>query len=141
MSLRRNEPCHCGSGKKYKRCCLGNENTGNHGMKSMTRNSLFLELDIDILTNETIRLIDKKEYKKAEENCKRLMKDFPDYIDGHERYGDLFSATSEFEKAIESYEKVIQYMKTNPGFDNTSIDWYKEKVHVLKDKLQDDCHS
>ncbi len=21
--LRRNEPCHCGSGKKYKTCCLG----------------------------------------------------------------------------------------------------------------------
>lgn len=20
--LRRNEPCHCGSGRKYKRCCL-----------------------------------------------------------------------------------------------------------------------
>ena len=23
--LGRNEPCHCGSGKKYKRCCLSSE--------------------------------------------------------------------------------------------------------------------
>ena len=23
----RNEPCHCGSGKKYKRCCLSHEKT------------------------------------------------------------------------------------------------------------------
>jgi len=23
--LGRNEPCHCGSGKKYKRCCLNSE--------------------------------------------------------------------------------------------------------------------
>jgi hypothetical protein len=24
-SLGRNEPCHCGSGKKYKQCCLGKD--------------------------------------------------------------------------------------------------------------------
>ena len=23
MKLGRNDPCHCGSGKKYKRCCMG----------------------------------------------------------------------------------------------------------------------
>ena len=23
----RNEPCHCGSGKKYKKCCLGKDTT------------------------------------------------------------------------------------------------------------------
>jgi hypothetical protein len=23
--LGRNDPCHCGSGKKYKHCCLGKE--------------------------------------------------------------------------------------------------------------------
>ncbi len=25
MKLGRNDPCHCGSGKKYKKCCLGLE--------------------------------------------------------------------------------------------------------------------
>ena len=25
MKIGRNEPCICGSGKKYKRCCLGEE--------------------------------------------------------------------------------------------------------------------
>jgi Predicted metal-binding protein related to the C-terminal domain of SecA len=25
MKLGRNDPCSCGSGKKYKHCCLGNE--------------------------------------------------------------------------------------------------------------------
>jgi hypothetical protein len=24
-SLGRNDPCHCGSGKKYKQCCLGKD--------------------------------------------------------------------------------------------------------------------
>ncbi|MFW5700412.1 MAG: SEC-C metal-binding domain-containing protein [Cyclobacteriaceae bacterium] len=135
MSLSRNAPCHCGSGKKYKKCCLGKEKTGENKTKNMHQNYLFFESDIDALTNETISLIERREFAKAEENCKRLMKDYPDNIDGHERYGDLFTATGEFEKAIESYEKVIQFMKTNPGFDRESIDWYKKKIEDLKDKL------
>lgn len=28
IKLGRNHPCHCGSNKKYKKCCLPNENTG-----------------------------------------------------------------------------------------------------------------
>lgn len=27
MKIGRNNPCPCGSGKKYKKCCLGNEKT------------------------------------------------------------------------------------------------------------------
>ncbi|HUE81592.1 MAG TPA: SEC-C metal-binding domain-containing protein [Pyrinomonadaceae bacterium] len=29
MKLGRNDPCHCGSGKKYKRCCLAKDRTAN----------------------------------------------------------------------------------------------------------------
>jgi hypothetical protein len=29
MKLGRNEPCHCGSGKKYKRCCLAKDQAAN----------------------------------------------------------------------------------------------------------------
>jgi len=29
MKIGRNAPCPCGSGKKYKKCCLGNENVSN----------------------------------------------------------------------------------------------------------------
>jgi hypothetical protein len=27
MNLQRNDPCWCGSGKKYKKCCLADEDT------------------------------------------------------------------------------------------------------------------
>ncbi len=30
MSLGRNEPCHCGSGKKYKKCCLPKDKEPRH---------------------------------------------------------------------------------------------------------------
>jgi len=29
MKIGRNAPCPCGSGKKYKKCCLGKENVSN----------------------------------------------------------------------------------------------------------------
>ncbi|MBN2670687.1 MAG: tetratricopeptide repeat protein [Deltaproteobacteria bacterium] len=88
-----------------------------------------------MLANETIDLIEKKQYEKAEENCRKLLQDFPDYVDGHAKYGDLYSATGQFEKAIDSYEKAIQHMKTNPGFDKEIIECYQEIVQDLKGKL------
>jgi hypothetical protein len=30
MNLGRNDPCHCGSGKKYKKCCLGKDASTAH---------------------------------------------------------------------------------------------------------------
>lgn len=30
MNLGRNDPCHCGSGKKYKKCCLGKSEEARH---------------------------------------------------------------------------------------------------------------
>ena len=30
MKIGRNEKCHCGSGKKFKKCCMNKENNGVH---------------------------------------------------------------------------------------------------------------
>jgi len=36
--VQRNDPCPCGSGKKYKKCCLGKKETNRDGKKFWTRN-------------------------------------------------------------------------------------------------------
>jgi hypothetical protein len=33
-SLGRNEPCHCGSGKKYKQCCLGKDEAAERAARA-----------------------------------------------------------------------------------------------------------
>lgn len=33
--LRRNDPCHCGSGKKYKNCHMGKESSGLNNNKNL----------------------------------------------------------------------------------------------------------
>ena len=37
MKLNRNDPCHCGSGKKYKKCCLPNEDQQSKEIKSVSK--------------------------------------------------------------------------------------------------------
>jgi hypothetical protein len=40
MSITRNDPCVCGSGLKYKKCCLGGESTQVVRSRKVTRVSL-----------------------------------------------------------------------------------------------------
>jgi hypothetical protein len=37
MKIQRNEKCHCGSGKKYKKCCLSKDESVQNAMNSITR--------------------------------------------------------------------------------------------------------
>jgi tetratricopeptide (TPR) repeat protein len=92
----------------------------------------FFESDCDKLHNETIALIQNKEFDKAKINCERALKEFPEFIDGQELYAELYAATGQKDKAIECLEKVIQYMGDNPGFDEESIDYCMEKIKELE---------
>lgn len=38
MSVSRNDPCPCGSGKKYKKCCLGADEEKRRQHNAMLRN-------------------------------------------------------------------------------------------------------
>jgi len=42
-AVRRNDPCPCGSGKKYKRCCLGRDTQGTPGQGGAAEASEFLQ--------------------------------------------------------------------------------------------------
>ncbi|WKV12617.1 SEC-C metal-binding domain-containing protein [Marivirga harenae] len=40
--LGRNEPCHCGSGKKYKNCHMGKESSGINNNKNLMYIAIFV---------------------------------------------------------------------------------------------------
>ena len=46
MSVARNDPCPCGSGKKYKKCCLGDEqaNVRVRNQRAMTIGAVLLSI-------------------------------------------------------------------------------------------------
>ena len=140
MIIGRNAPCTCGSGKKYKKCCLGKESKskaedykevkqGNPYNSDMSHS--FIECDIDELSNSVIDLIESKDYDKAKETCRKLQEEYPDQIDGIERFSSVYEAEGNIEKAVEYYLKTVEFMRNNPGFDDEGIKFYEEKALEL----------
>ncbi len=119
----RNEPCFCGSGKKYKKCCLPAPQSPEGGT--------FIYTDLEDLSNQVWNLIKQKKFVEAEEICQRLLEQYPDQIDGLHRYADLFEAQDKKRKAAEYYRKAADFAKHAEGFDQQSVDFFREKAEEL----------
>ncbi len=63
------------------------------------------ESPIDRLSNRTADAIDAGRYDEAEELCRKLLEQYPDTLDGHDRSGMLREAQGRFEEAAEHYAK------------------------------------
>ena len=131
----RNEPCPCGSGKKYKKCCLLKTASVNNAppMPAMTLAELYDDLEaLDSLSNSVIGLIENGQIDKAEDACQELLRRYPDQVDGLHRLAEVYKARGDTAKAIEYYEKTKSFMKTHEGFDSESLSWVDEKIQKLK---------
>jgi len=128
----RNEPCPCGSGKKYKNCCLAADETAaaaaredqrRHASPPPTRGRAVgwgppVDDDLDQLSNDTVDLIDAGKLEEAERLCHRLLDDFPDVPDGHMRLGHLFRARGEPKKAAQHLRLAASVARTGAADDD-----------------------
>jgi hypothetical protein len=134
--ISRNSPCPCGSGKKYKKCCLLRmEAETLEKRKILEKNpgkALVEYDDLDDLSNSVLDLIDEKKFEEAESVCNELTRRYPDQIDGIERMAMVYEARGENQKAAEYYMKTAEYMRSNPGFDKEGISWAIDKAKQLK---------
>jgi tetratricopeptide (TPR) repeat protein len=137
MTPGRNDSCTCGSGKKYKKCCLDKDmqsaanRDDDKNIQENSRLSSF-ESDIDILSNDVKDLIDSRQFGKAREGCQKLLDEYPDQVDGLEHFASLYEAEGDLAMAAEYCRKAVHFMQTNPGFDDEGIDWYSEKAAALE---------
>jgi len=134
----RNDPCPCGSGKKYKKCCLAKEeaaereqlaeaeakraeSTAAHRLHLQEmraaiaeRLSGALEADEDALTiasNAAADLVRAGKLDEAEKAANDLLVQFPDVHDGYDRLGMVHEARGDNIQAAECYRKVIAFIK------------------------------
>ncbi|MDM8535594.1 SEC-C metal-binding domain-containing protein [Desulfobacterales bacterium HSG17] len=142
--ISRNAPCPCGSGKKYKKCCLlRNETESLEKRKIIKQKNLkpkiekiYVEDDgLDDLSNSVIDLINSGKFDKAEAVCKELSQRYPGQVDGIERLAMVYEARGENEKALEYYLKTVEFMRTDSNFAEEGINWALDKVKQLKDKI------
>ncbi len=122
---RRNEPCPCGSGKKYKKCCLHTPEPNVGGTLVYT--------DLDDLSNQVPELINQGKFDEAEEVCQKLRKQFPDQIDGFHRSAELFEAIEDYEKATKFYKLAAEFAEQAEGFEQKSVEYFKNKAEQLAD--------
>ncbi len=124
MKIGRNDPCPCGSGKKYKKCCLTVASpTVNKGR--------FVYTDLDNLSNQVPALIKQQKYVEAEEVCQRLLKEFPDQIDGLHRFAEVLEAKGDYQQAAKYYRKSGEFAKQADGFEEASADHFMKKAEEI----------
>lgn len=122
----RNDPCPCGSGKKYKKCCIDKAGPITQ-MPVPASGDGILESDPDQLSNAALDAIEGKRFDEAEKLCERLLKEFPDLIDGHERLAMLREAEGRFQDAADQYSRVLEMMERRPAaFDSEAIGYIKD---------------
>src|SRR3984885_16350978 len=92
----RNDLCPCGSGKKYKRCCMANDAAAaretlaaaNAGVAAAAhQHSHFCQdcnQELDDAANAVFALIDAGKFDAAEQAAHDLLARFPSVHDGHE---------------------------------------------------------
>ncbi len=112
----RNDACPCGSGVKYKRCCLA-----EHQRAAVARSKpLAWDADPDTPRNTALDRIDAGDLDGAQALADRLFTDFPDHPDGHELYARILEARGQPHDAAAHLRKLIallDHLDDRPNFE------------------------
>lgn len=137
VKISRNAPCPCGSGKKYKKCCLRKDQEAERLKRSEPKAStdpvvLYdSEYDLDDLSNAANDLIRAGRFDEAEEAIRHIDEHYPGVIDVIDRKGQLLQAKGENVAAAQCYRRAAEHARNNPGFEEASIAYYVD----LADRL------
>ena len=153
----RNDPCPCGSGKKYKKCCLPmheaeerqraaeqqderDQRAAEHRASlraARAAHALALagfEDDDELTTasNAAVELVRAGKLDEAERAARDLLDRFPEVHDGWDRLGMVFEARGDNRAAADCYRKVIAFIGEHPDdYDAAFADKFVELVDKL----------
>ena len=95
-----------------------------------------LYTDLDNLSNQVPVLIKQQKYVEAKEVCQRLLKQFPEQIDGLHRFAEVFEAKGDLSQAAEYYRQSAEFAKQAEGFEKESVKYFMKKAEQLA-KVED----
>ncbi len=155
----RNDPCPCGSGKKYKHCCLDKDRVAELAsavgqrvaLQAQQANQVALRKDyqtelmesqaaleeaqaLDAASNAVVDLVHAGRLDEAEQAARELLARYPEVHDGHDRLGMVHEARGQFREAADCYRKVIEFTRADPeNYDAAFLDRFLELVVKLED--------
>jgi len=128
----RNDPCHCGSGKKHKHCCLEKDQEAEHGrfahaavaaaevalakQKEIQDRIKALDEAHELATasNTILDLLESGKFEEAEQAARELLVRHPDVHDGYDRLGMVYEARGQNKLAADCYRQVIEFARARP---------------------------
>ena len=124
----RNDPCPCGSGKKYKKCCMASDEAAARAARPAqpaaapghrpSLASYFQEHDeCDELTeasNAVVDMVQAGNLDAAEQAAHDLLARFPDVHDGYDRLGMVCEARGDRRQAADYYRRAINVIRNHP---------------------------
>ncbi len=132
----RNDPCPCGSGQKYKRCCLAKDQLAQSTALAAAAAARAAEAaqhhhthegcdfcgghhldDEDELTrdsNAVVDLVHEGKLDQAEVAARDLLERYPEVHDGYDRLGMVYEACGQNKQAADCYRKVIEFVLAHP---------------------------
>lgn len=131
----RNAPCPCGSGRKYKTCCLradqesaraerpeATEPKRASASKAIAWNDVeWDDDDLDELSNGVIDLIKAGRLDEAERTCEELQRRYPQVYDGLERMGMVLEARGRKKEAADYFRRAVAHARSMGGVDEEYI--------------------
>ena len=139
----RNDPCPCGSGKKYKRCCMGKDQAAVQAKRAAVQEDQRARSadlaaaweesnELDKASNSVDDLIHAGKLDEAEQAARDLLVRYPEVPDGHMRLGMVYEARGQKREAAECYRKVVEFMRAHPAdFDPQSPTSFLESIAKL----------
>ncbi len=145
--ISRNAPCPCGSGRKYKKCCLDQDQKAESKQLKAQQEEAREELGnfvqyaeaLEELTNRANDLICAEEWDKAQKACEQLKKRFPEEIDGDHRFYEYYRARGNLLKAKEYAEATLSFVEQNDGFDPEFSSELKEDIAAFQARIETDA--
>jgi len=145
----RKDPCPCGSGKKYKKCCLpmhqaderqrvaqqqaerDQHAAAHRASLREARAAMLADVEddadeLDAASNAAVDLVRAGKLDEAERAARHLLERFPFVHDGWDRLGMVYEARGDNQNAADCYRKVIDFIRAHPddydeGFDEVFV--------------------
>jgi tetratricopeptide (TPR) repeat protein len=136
----RNDPCRCGSGQKYKRCCLPRDEAAAAAARAaapapeaapaMPPFDMVSEDDgLDEASNVVIDLIDAGRWDEAEHAAQDLLARYPEVHDGLERVAMVAAARGDRARAADYYRRAADFVHARPDHYDPEMETYlREKA-------------
>lgn len=122
----RNDPCPCGSGKKYKKCCLPKDQAKADAEHAHGDD------EIAVASHVVVELVEAGKLAEAEVAARDLIRRYPNEPDGWDCLGIVHEARSENRLAAECYRKMRDIMRQRPDDYDQS---FETDFAALIDKL------